>query len=177
LTSQAVTLSQTSRLLQCKRPSTYFSGLALFGNASAYAASGITTKGDWRLFEDREGKPGWISTVFGSTITFPVTFGPNPRLMITYLRSYEVHRSPTSGCPRFIDHLLSIMRCLEYTYLRSYEVLRTSVSNRTRFRELLPSVIRREKYTYLQNSYLRSYKVLRTPTSDDKRFRELLPAI
>eukprot|EP00746_Dinoflagellata_sp_MGD_P039646 gnl/MRDRNA2_/MRDRNA2_195749_c0_seq1.p1 gnl/MRDRNA2_/MRDRNA2_195749_c0~~gnl/MRDRNA2_/MRDRNA2_195749_c0_seq1.p1 ORF type:complete len:562 (-),score=62.98 gnl/MRDRNA2_/MRDRNA2_195749_c0_seq1:25-1680(-) len=57
----------------------------------------------WLFFEDRPGKPGWIAegivgnetrgTAEGNQddnwISFPVSFGPDPRLAVTYLRSYE----------------------------------------------------------------------------------------
>jgi len=43
---------------------------------------------EWALNEDRPGKPGWISTSYSSTISFNVTFGSHPRLVLTYLRSY-----------------------------------------------------------------------------------------
>ncbi|CAE8604478.1 unnamed protein product [Polarella glacialis] len=43
----------------------------------------------WHLFEDRPGKPGWITNTTNDWITFPVNFSSNPRLIIAYLRSYE----------------------------------------------------------------------------------------
>eukprot|EP00747_Dinoflagellata_sp_TGD_P085633 gnl/TRDRNA2_/TRDRNA2_162953_c0_seq1.p1 gnl/TRDRNA2_/TRDRNA2_162953_c0~~gnl/TRDRNA2_/TRDRNA2_162953_c0_seq1.p1 ORF type:complete len:489 (+),score=36.85 gnl/TRDRNA2_/TRDRNA2_162953_c0_seq1:103-1569(+) len=46
-------------------------------------------KGDWRLYEDRPGKPGWIAEVPGSIIDFPLRFGQSPRFAVTWLRSYE----------------------------------------------------------------------------------------
>ena len=45
--------------------------------------------GPWKLIQDRPGKPGWISSVHGSNITFSVRFGPTPTLLVNYLRSYE----------------------------------------------------------------------------------------
>jgi hypothetical protein len=45
--------------------------------------------GDWRLFEDKAGRPGWISTKKNSTISFQVRFGDPPSLLITHLKSYE----------------------------------------------------------------------------------------
>lgn len=48
------------------------------------------TKGNWSLIEDREGKPGWITTgPVGSRIEFAVAFGAEPRLQVVYDRSYE----------------------------------------------------------------------------------------
>mmetsp|Transcript_52562 Transcript_52562/g.159775 ORF Transcript_52562/g.159775 Transcript_52562/m.159775 type:complete len:510 (-) Transcript_52562:121-1650(-) len=43
----------------------------------------------WRLFEDRPGKPGWISTLRGARICFDLDFGAHPFMGISYLRSYE----------------------------------------------------------------------------------------
>ena len=45
--------------------------------------------GDWRLFEDRKGKPGWIAQERGATLGFDLTFGNSPRVVISFLRSYE----------------------------------------------------------------------------------------
>jgi hypothetical protein len=45
--------------------------------------------GDWKVCEDRPGRPGWIATRQGSTIKFPVRFGTQGILAVTYLRSYE----------------------------------------------------------------------------------------
>jgi hypothetical protein len=50
----------------------------------------------WALTEDRPGKPGWIfdpaaartAGANQSSISFLVTFGETPKLMVTYLRSY-----------------------------------------------------------------------------------------
>ena len=46
-----------------------------------------------RLYADRANKPGWILEVTQPrqrpTVTFPVRFGAQPRLLISYLRSYE----------------------------------------------------------------------------------------
>jgi hypothetical protein len=49
---------------------------------------GITSNG-WHLEEDRPGKPGWITYSNSSSITYDVCFGEHPRLMVTWLRSYE----------------------------------------------------------------------------------------
>ena len=44
---------------------------------------------NWALVEDMPGKPGWVTdTKEASFIAFNVSFGPRPRLFITYLRSY-----------------------------------------------------------------------------------------
>lgn len=44
----------------------------------------------WQLYEDRKGKPGWISTgPNGSSIDFRVRFGIEPRLTFVYTLGYE----------------------------------------------------------------------------------------
>mmetsp|Transcript_98148 Transcript_98148/g.263787 ORF Transcript_98148/g.263787 Transcript_98148/m.263787 type:complete len:261 (+) Transcript_98148:1-783(+) len=47
----------------------------------------------WRLFEDRPGKPGWISETPSvnsrAIMRVPLKFGPEPKLAVTFLRSYE----------------------------------------------------------------------------------------
>ena len=46
-------------------------------------------RGTWGLYEDRKGKPGWISTgPNGSTIEFGVRFGRAPRLTFAYTLGY-----------------------------------------------------------------------------------------
>ena len=39
--------------------------------------------------QDREGKPGWITTISNSSLTLPVGFGAVPILIVNYLKSYE----------------------------------------------------------------------------------------
>lgn len=45
--------------------------------------------GQWRLFEDRRNKPGWIVTEKNDTLFFNVSFSGKPKLALQYLRSYE----------------------------------------------------------------------------------------
>ena len=45
--------------------------------------------GDWRLLEDRPGKPGWVTTVAGAAIEFELTFGQSPRVVVVYEVGYE----------------------------------------------------------------------------------------
>jgi hypothetical protein len=47
------------------------------------------TNGNFTLYADVPGKPGWISSTPGSTIQFKLRFGLAPKLSISYLRSYE----------------------------------------------------------------------------------------
>jgi hypothetical protein len=46
-------------------------------------------RGDWALYEDRPGKPGWISMVPNATMEFDIAFGSTPSLAISYLLGYE----------------------------------------------------------------------------------------
>eukprot|EP00747_Dinoflagellata_sp_TGD_P212533 gnl/TRDRNA2_/TRDRNA2_85617_c0_seq1.p1 gnl/TRDRNA2_/TRDRNA2_85617_c0~~gnl/TRDRNA2_/TRDRNA2_85617_c0_seq1.p1 ORF type:complete len:373 (-),score=35.90 gnl/TRDRNA2_/TRDRNA2_85617_c0_seq1:378-1340(-) len=61
---------------------------------SSYSATRPSEKptvvsGNWTLYEDVAGRPGWISTEQGSIIRFPVRIGRSPMLTITYLHSYK----------------------------------------------------------------------------------------
>eukprot|EP00747_Dinoflagellata_sp_TGD_P209162 gnl/TRDRNA2_/TRDRNA2_82579_c0_seq1.p1 gnl/TRDRNA2_/TRDRNA2_82579_c0~~gnl/TRDRNA2_/TRDRNA2_82579_c0_seq1.p1 ORF type:complete len:459 (+),score=36.63 gnl/TRDRNA2_/TRDRNA2_82579_c0_seq1:77-1453(+) len=57
---------------------------------SAYSTtSGWRATGDWKLYEDRPGKPGWIAEQSASEIRFPIKFGSKPKLLLTYMHSYE----------------------------------------------------------------------------------------
>ena len=70
----------------CTRPLVWHDSLAS-QNRSDIAPK--TLQGKWRLFEDKPGRPGWITTELGSTISFPIRFSRvRPVLAITYLRSY-----------------------------------------------------------------------------------------
>jgi hypothetical protein len=73
-----------SSLEICTSPSTIFSA-----PRSIFDETQISVHGDWKMVEDRVGKPGWISRTVNSSISFGVKFGVHPRLMVTYLRSYE----------------------------------------------------------------------------------------
>ena len=53
--------------------------------------------GDWRLYEDREGKPGWIAHEQGATLGFDLIFGNSPRVVVSFLRSYEKLGAVTIG--------------------------------------------------------------------------------
>ena len=47
-------------------------------------------QGNWSLYEDRLGKPGFISTgPRHSSLEFQVAFGAKPRISLVYDRSYE----------------------------------------------------------------------------------------
>eukprot|EP00435_Cladocopium_sp_Y103_P026535 s416_g6.t1 len=46
-------------------------------------------RGNWTLYEDRPGKPGWISREPGSLMQVELCFRQSPTFTFTYLRSYE----------------------------------------------------------------------------------------
>lgn len=46
--------------------------------------------GNWSLFADRPGKPGWISEgLTGALIGFDLSFGGTPRASVVYEQGYE----------------------------------------------------------------------------------------
>jgi len=71
----------------CKEPLTWISAFeAIKPHSAAMQPSYID---GWRLFEDRPGKPGWISERSDAVMRIPLKFGLSPALSVTYLRSYE----------------------------------------------------------------------------------------
>ncbi|CAE8641543.1 unnamed protein product, partial [Polarella glacialis] len=50
---------------------------------------GNSSNGSWLFFQDRPGKPGWIAQKQDEWISFPVVFSKTPRMIVSYLRSYE----------------------------------------------------------------------------------------
>lgn len=54
-----------------------------------FKAKPTVLSGDWEIYEDKPGRPGWISKKKGSQISFPLQFGVQPTLIITHLKSYE----------------------------------------------------------------------------------------
>jgi hypothetical protein len=88
----ATTLNDASDLQKvstCDSPTTFYSALELIGRAKrGEALEGIEAH-DWPLTEDRANKPGFIAESSNAEIKFAVRFGTNPRLILTYLRSYE----------------------------------------------------------------------------------------
>ena len=84
-------------LTVCLRPSTYFSSESYF-NQKGLSRSQLTglqkpniTRGSWMLFEDRKGKPGWISNVSRSSMEIPFSLsgGHKASLTISWAHSYE----------------------------------------------------------------------------------------
>ena len=71
-----------SRLPSCISPLSMYDAYAAGDNDTAAVR-------DWKLYEDRPNKPGWISADVGASMTFRVKFGDVPSLSITYLRSYD----------------------------------------------------------------------------------------
>ena len=69
----------------CDMPTSYYSATDAFHNSTLQTPVGV----DWELVEDRVGKPGWISLSSNAQISFLLTFGAHPRLIVSFLRSYE----------------------------------------------------------------------------------------
>ena len=69
----------------CATPTTLHSSATPPPHPNVTAADG-----GWRLYEDRPGKPAWVSTgPNGSVIEFGVAFGPSPRLTLMWTLGYE----------------------------------------------------------------------------------------
>ena len=81
------TLANTFRVCDAAL-STYDAKRASAANLTS-AKGPRVLRGKWVLAEDRPGKPGWISTTPGSIASFHVRFGPSPRLVVVYTRSYQ----------------------------------------------------------------------------------------
>mmetsp|Transcript_164616 Transcript_164616/g.528076 ORF Transcript_164616/g.528076 Transcript_164616/m.528076 type:complete len:608 (-) Transcript_164616:269-2092(-) len=75
-------VAELAELTTCKKPLTVYSA------RNVSTAKPQMTAGDFRLYEDRAGKPGWIASQPGSCMKFPLTFGQDPRFAVTYLKSY-----------------------------------------------------------------------------------------
>jgi hypothetical protein len=85
--------SQLAQYQSCSHPTTYHFAKELFRNTEndegvEIDSRPVVKRGDWKLFEDMPGRPGWISKLAGSIISFPVRFGTLPFLSVAYLRSY-----------------------------------------------------------------------------------------
>lgn len=94
--------------------------------------SGIVNT-NWSLFEDRQGKPGWISSSSNATISFHIKFGQAPRLTVVWLRSYEqlgdavmvlngrIVRLPGLYSAADVEHGLNISQSFMLTFQASHE--------------------------------------------------------
>ena len=73
----------------CKTPLSFYGdrgpGMQVFDvNAT------VSNDGNWSFYEDRPGKPGFIATVHGARLSFPLRFGKTPFFSVTYLRGYDI---------------------------------------------------------------------------------------
>ena len=80
----------------CVNPTSVYNAAEMYsrgiqGLPDAQPSANVTvTRGQWQLYEDRNGKPGWISNgPNGSTAEFAVRFGAVPRLTIAWTLGYE----------------------------------------------------------------------------------------
>lgn len=98
--------SLLSRAEVCERPTAQFhadasrvhlprgaaagSGGGAAGSGHGAAKGPRVRSGNWTLYADRVGKPGWITTgPPGSSLEFDLAFGAAPRVTLTYLRGYD----------------------------------------------------------------------------------------
>uniref|UniRef100_A0A7S1SFY0 SGNH hydrolase-type esterase domain-containing protein n=1 Tax=Alexandrium catenella TaxID=2925 RepID=A0A7S1SFY0_ALECA len=63
--------------------------LSAYDAAVPSSTKNVEMTGGWALYEDRPGKPGWISETPGSRMAMNVKFGKHPVLVISWMRSYE----------------------------------------------------------------------------------------
>jgi hypothetical protein len=87
-------LSNASKSLMCvpMANSDYDSSIqprSLTTSLEPYKSGLRVTNGNWKLFEDRKGKPGWIATEPESTIEFDLSFSSPPSMTLMYLQGYE----------------------------------------------------------------------------------------
>ena len=75
--------------LLCEPISIFEAGEWIHGNHSSNKNEVNVVKGDWKLYEDRVGKPGWISEKKGSVLEMRLKFGKEPHMIIGFLQSYE----------------------------------------------------------------------------------------
>lgn len=92
-----------SRVAVCEHPTSQHLAAAHFkaqqqhggavasgGGSSGGSVQAVTSTGGWRLYEDRPGKPGWISEgPLNSTLTFPLRFGAVPTVTFAFLQGYD----------------------------------------------------------------------------------------
>jgi hypothetical protein len=76
----------------CDRPLTTWSASQAFAAISrpvdrTFAVLPVST-GSWALIEDVKGKPGWIANTSESAIYFPLRVGKQPKVVVTFLRTY-----------------------------------------------------------------------------------------
>ena len=79
--------------------------------------------GNWSLYEDVAGKPGWIATLEGkvaSKLRFRLKFGNSTKLSIEYLRSYQVLCYLATLQPRHRAALLPLLPCYLARWLPYY---------------------------------------------------------
>jgi lysophospholipase L1-like esterase len=80
-------VSVLSSLSACESPLSSFAAAARASDGRDLAPR--ATAGHFALYEDRPGKPGWITLgPVGSSLDFPLRFGSRPRAVVSYLRGY-----------------------------------------------------------------------------------------
>ena len=91
-------------LVGCPRPLAEINVVYTGCSGSRQALQRPARSVGWRCYEDRPGKPGWISTVaspnVSSTIEFPMRLSSGGFVVVGYLRSYEGMARATVGIDR-----------------------------------------------------------------------------
>ena len=84
---------ELDRLQLCSPPSSSYSAHDIHSTLKDIEADSgghpLIILNNWKLREDRKGKPGWITNSAESSISFPMRFGDHPRLIVSYLKSYR----------------------------------------------------------------------------------------
>lgn len=121
-------VSEIADLDFCSAPVSMYDAFNPPGNDLGIAST------QWSLFEDRPGKPGWISSSSNATISFRIKFGEFPRLTVVWLRSYEQLgdtemalngrrvRLPGLYSTTDVEHGLNISQSFMLTFQASHEV-------------------------------------------------------
>eukprot|EP00614_Pseudopedinella_elastica_P028334 CAMPEP_0172636412 /NCGR_PEP_ID=MMETSP1068-20121228/203847_1 /TAXON_ID=35684 /ORGANISM="Pseudopedinella elastica, Strain CCMP716" /LENGTH=433 /DNA_ID=CAMNT_0013448825 /DNA_START=451 /DNA_END=1753 /DNA_ORIENTATION=- len=74
----------------CREPTSSYEARAAVGHGAPGSLEGVrATSGNWTLFEDRPGKPGWISDTKGSAIDFALHFGKDPWVTFAFVVGYD----------------------------------------------------------------------------------------
>ena len=90
---QLTAQEELDRLQVCSPPSSSYSAHDIHSTLKDIEADSgghpLIILNNWKLREDRKGKPGWITNSAESSISFPMRFGDHPRLIVSYLKSYR----------------------------------------------------------------------------------------
>ena len=112
----------------CQKPSSFYNAQQYI--KSNYNSSDIIAH-NWLLLSDRIDKPGWISQSRNSSISFLCHFGKEPRLLVTYLRSYKGLSNVTMSLNGISIELQGIYTKNEQTQKVSQAYMKTFIVSNT----------------------------------------------